>query len=515
MSKIEELKVYVNERLQATAVEILGVIEKTITDYEEQASCLKQETDRQRALLDIILRSKLPQTEDNSSTTTTTTTPPIPSDVGLIHSSSGSPYHSNEPQCVFTSRTDFLNFAANGNCPYCSKSTVATEMHLIKRHYLFAIHFIDNGIGKFIVPCTCQERIKGRSHWHCPNCGKTIYRKSNFEVHLSKQHGHLLQQQSQDIEIYQPSMSFCEDEIPPEQWCWPEFSSLGQEEQQPSPPLQIKEEQEELWISLEGRQSQVHPEWQCLRAQDEPEERNEPCNGPAGEQLQGLEGGNAEKNSVFTITHVESLNQDSTPTSQLNSVKSGIQAASTSWIRPRESRSDGDASGALGPASDSQHPAPDCTVAEGGDNGRNGDWGETSEPQSGSKKLRSKKAKAVRRHCSNMDLKRRKPIQLSSSQSPAGPYCCKACGKAFHYMYTLRKHAQTHAPDKSHLCEVCGKHLESTERLLQHLQTHIERNKCQDCGKCFSRNSSLKLHRKVHRGEDLEAVSLGDVGETQ
>jgi len=60
MSKIEELRVYVNERLRSAAVEILGVMEKTIMDYEDQAVFLKRETDRQRNLLDIVLRPKLP-----------------------------------------------------------------------------------------------------------------------------------------------------------------------------------------------------------------------------------------------------------------------------------------------------------------------------------------------------------------------------------------------------------------------------------------------------------------------
>ena len=57
-----------------------------------------------------------------------------------------------ELQFVFNSRTDFLKFAtrtANGNCPYCIKAVEATEAHLIKRHYLMAVHFIDDGTGKF------------------------------------------------------------------------------------------------------------------------------------------------------------------------------------------------------------------------------------------------------------------------------------------------------------------------------------------------------------------------------
>lgn len=41
---------------------------------------------------------------------------------------------------------------------------------------------------KFVVPCMCKDRIQRRSHWHCPYCRKIIYRKCNFERHISKQH---------------------------------------------------------------------------------------------------------------------------------------------------------------------------------------------------------------------------------------------------------------------------------------------------------------------------------------
>ncbi|XP_078018129.1 uncharacterized protein LOC117269892 isoform X2 [Epinephelus lanceolatus] len=61
MSTVEYLRVFVSERLTAAAVEILGVFEKTIVEYEK-------EIDRQRILLDIawkpevrLYRTELPQ----------------------------------------------------------------------------------------------------------------------------------------------------------------------------------------------------------------------------------------------------------------------------------------------------------------------------------------------------------------------------------------------------------------------------------------------------------------------
>lgn len=68
MNQMEELKAFVSERLKAVACEIFGAIEKTVTDYEEQACRLKEDNDRHRSLLDIILKTKLTQTEGGSKT---------------------------------------------------------------------------------------------------------------------------------------------------------------------------------------------------------------------------------------------------------------------------------------------------------------------------------------------------------------------------------------------------------------------------------------------------------------
>lgn len=112
--------------------------------------------------------------------------------------------------------------------------------------------------------------------------------------------------------------------------------------------------------------------------------------------------------------------------------------------------------------------------------------------------------------------KRKKPLKRSlqpskSSKQPSanhnhtGPYVCKACGKTFHYMYTLRTHVQAHRLDK--ICGICGKHLVPTENLLQHLQSHKKKKKCGVCGKQFSDDTRLKRHSAFHRPKGLNAVS--------
>lgn len=126
--------------------------------------------------------------------------------------------------------------------------------------------------------------------------------------------------------------------------------------------------------------------------------------------------------------------------------------------------------------------------------------GKNSAP-SAFKTLKSKRKKPLKR--SLWPSKASK--QPSANHNHTGPYVCKACGKTFHYMYTLRTHVQAHRLDK--ICGICGKHLAPTENLLQHLQSHKKKKKCGVCGKQFLDNARLKRHSAFHRPKGLNAVS--------
>ncbi|XP_008293591.1 neurotrophin receptor-interacting factor 1-like [Stegastes partitus] len=491
MSQIEELKVFVSERLHAAASEILGAIDKTITGYEEQTSRLKEDNERHRSLLDIILKSKLVQTEafpaNRSPPDAAAAAGPHALDARLKRKAREAPFNSPSGlQCVFTSCEDFLKYAANENCPYCLKRIQGTETHLMRRHYLFAVHFQD-GTEKFVVPCMCKDKIQGRSHWHCPYCKKIIYRKCNFEVHLSKQHGYALLQQSQDAETNQPSVS--EEEVPlsPEPWCHQGLCSLDQEEQQASLLLRLKEESEQVSYREEQCSEQLHTKGQGI------ENRNDQM----GDQSREL---NHAQNSAFNIVYVDSYIQD---VGEISSVRSSRgHRLPRSSARAVETPPDGEVGKTVEPAGSSQHTS---TIAE------NGSYTKTLEqrkPQthcSNVKALNSKRKKRVSRSSPRVNIK--KSTALPASQNPTGSFCCKACGKIFHYMYTLRTHVQTHAKDKTCICGICGKHLETTESLVQHLQSHAKRRKCGTCGKQFSTLSRLKRHRSFHRPKGLTVMS--------
>ncbi|XP_053302506.1 sal-like protein 1 isoform X3 [Pleuronectes platessa] len=524
MSQMEELKLFVSERLQAAVSDVCGAFEKTLAGYEEQNSRLKDENNRYRSLLDVVLLSKLPQTKaghaikstpaaasqvaSDSSTVRTAertssshvvhvnkSTPSVAtilvaSDISsaqmaektstaLGHVNKSSPSaatilvasdicsaqtaaktstahagHANkstptadaslvasdstyaqmtektscysaDTQCLFTSHANFFKLAANDNCPLCLKSVQATEKHLMKRHYRFAVHFIEGDTEKFVVPCFCTEKAQGRSHWHCPCCIKIIHRKSNFEAHLSKQHADAIYilQQSQD--------------------------AVSQAEFQ-HPELIPKSE------------SQVRG--QSLKVEND-------------------------QDSPVSIIYVDGFIQDM---SDINCVQS-----SQGHPRPLDTQPDSWVGKEWQPAEDGQ----DTNV--GGADAKDGSSCNTEESKSQTvcsrlKALGSKKN--VKRPLSILNKK--KSSRTSAVRNLTGPHSCKAYTKN-----TLRTHVRTNKADKIHICEVCGKRLVSKVNLVRHLQSHTKKNQCGICTKQFSNHSSLERHMRLHKPKALNVMS--------
>lgn len=53
------LKMVVNQRLTAAAEELFGLFERTIAEYEAELSRSKRENERQRKLLDAVLKPEV------------------------------------------------------------------------------------------------------------------------------------------------------------------------------------------------------------------------------------------------------------------------------------------------------------------------------------------------------------------------------------------------------------------------------------------------------------------------
>ncbi|KAM8767702.1 uncharacterized protein AB9X84_006483 isoform 1-T2 [Acanthopagrus schlegelii] len=148
-----------------------------------------------------------------------------------------------------------MKFAGDDNCPYCIRSVQASEKHLMKKHFLSAVHFVAQGTEQFVVPCMCKDKIqKGRSHWHCPCCRKILFRKCNCTC-LNNTVCYVLLLQRQDEESNQTPVTVFEVAAPlsSDPWCLQNHDSPDQQ----SPVLvQIKNKQKgEIW-----REVQVKPE---------------------------------------------------------------------------------------------------------------------------------------------------------------------------------------------------------------------------------------------------------------
>ncbi|XP_075947921.1 uncharacterized protein LOC142949917 isoform X2 [Anarhichas minor] len=59
MSEVQMLRCLLNQRLTAADEEIFGLFERTIAEYEEERSALKEENERQRRLLDAVFNPQL------------------------------------------------------------------------------------------------------------------------------------------------------------------------------------------------------------------------------------------------------------------------------------------------------------------------------------------------------------------------------------------------------------------------------------------------------------------------
>ncbi|XP_047238071.1 zinc finger protein 771-like [Girardinichthys multiradiatus] len=83
------------------------------------------------------------------------------------------------------------------------------------------------------------------------------------------------------------------------------------------------------------------------------------------------------------------------------------------------------------------------------------------------------------------------------------PFSCLICGKRFHQRSKFNEHMKTHTGEKPFSCLMCGKNFSVKRSLSRHIRTHTGEKpfSCLTCGKRFSERGSLSRHIRIHTGE--------------
>ncbi|XP_063756756.1 zinc finger protein 30-like isoform X2 [Eleginops maclovinus] len=82
-----------------------------------------------------------------------------------------------------------------------------------------------------------------------------------------------------------------------------------------------------------------------------------------------------------------------------------------------------------------------------------------------------------------------------------GKTACRVCGVSYVVQGSLIKHAWSHADDAPAVCGVCGNRYETSEDLKSHLKKYKKTHECSFCRKSFLTVTGLKCHVTLHTGD--------------
>ncbi|XP_053322567.1 uncharacterized protein LOC128496798 [Spea bombifrons] len=111
--------------------------------------------------------------------------------------------------------------------------------------------------------------------------------------------------------------------------------------------------------------------------------------------------------------------------------------------------------------------------------------------------------------CGNPFVKRRAkpeeghPKTRKKRGKLTGPFKCNECGKVFTRNFSLLIHRSIHTGEKPFTCQECGKKFRENNSLKCHMRCHTKEKPylCLECGKRFSQHSSLVIHQRTHTDE--------------
>ncbi|KAF7231637.1 zinc finger protein 250-like [Nothobranchius furzeri] len=280
-----------------------------------------------------------------------------------------------------------------------------------------------------------------------------------------------------------------------------EGQNAGVDQQDPE-TLQLKEEQEELWTSLEGAQ---------LHLKEETDGARFPITAVS------IKSEDDEEKPLFSQLHQQQIENRDVPTSS-SADQMTAETSSNSDLNPCEqtATSETEVSGDY----EKKESEISDSGSETGD--EDDDWNESGVNKSFScpdcgkhflhkwslqKHMRVKNHSAIR---SSGCLVNKKCVRVKKHvdsyrkvQKEQTAFSCDNCGKRFSYKTNLNRHMGVHTGEKHFTCELCGQRFSQKAHLNRHDKLHTGQKTftCELCGQRFSQKAHLNRHIKLHTGQ--------------
>ncbi|XP_060915216.1 zinc finger protein 260-like isoform X2 [Labrus mixtus] len=481
MSKIQLLRSFVNQRLNAAAEEIFDLFERTIVEYEEQLnlldSCQKHDVD-----LHVSDVQQLVVSQDEVSPEQQELSPRLDQ-----NDPPNSPQIKDERKELWGRQEGELQGEEEFGISMLRFKRIPVKREEEDGEKLQSSQLHENQT----VESRDTEHLKMEADGEdCGGPEPDLNPDNHLQPVTPDKTSHFSGSDTDDSGDWEESDDPQEDfkmlmvkkeEVPSEQ--------QERSNEDPREPPHIKEEQEELWSSQEG------------------------------EQLQGPEEADISMVTFFPVP-VKTEEDDGEKPQSLQLLEN--QTEESRDIEHLKTETDGEDCGGSEPDRDFnpdyhlQPVSPDKTSHfSGSDTDDSGDWEEREEPQEGLNPLQNKDLPVSDMNCNTgstsvsfsecgTSFGRKEQLQKNKEiHTGEKPFSCSVCGKTYTKKINLHQHMLRHSVEKPFSCSVCKRSFIWRGEMMTHMRIHTGEKpfSCSVCGKTFSRQGCLRTHSLVHTEE--------------